>query len=200
MSMHLANRRADHDFYPTPPEAMRALLSVEPFDGTIWEPACGQGAISRELETCGHAVVSTDLVDRGYGTPGCDFLSRPTVARVLLENPGIRHVITNPPYGYQPGIADRFVGQALHVTRTTGGKVAMLLNLNSLAHPSRTQKWINQPPAAIYAIDDLVCWPNGDPRQASAVTRSHRYCWAVWQHGHTGPARFWWLRMADFKL
>jgi hypothetical protein len=75
--------RADHDFYPTPPEAVRALLSVEQFDGTIWEPACGDGAISRELEAHGHNVVSTDLIDRGYGQSGSDFLSPVTTKRDL---------------------------------------------------------------------------------------------------------------------
>jgi hypothetical protein len=40
------NRQRD-DFYPTPPEGTRALLSVERFEGPIWEPACGDGAISR---------------------------------------------------------------------------------------------------------------------------------------------------------
>lgn len=198
MRPHLT-RRADHDFYPTPPEAVRALLSVEAFDGAIWEPACGNGAISRELERSGHHVVSTDLIDRGYGASGNDFLCRATVTRVLLENAGIKHVITNPPYGYEPGIADRFVGQALHVTRSTSGKVAMLLNLGSLAHPTRTAKWRNQPPAAIYALDDLVCWPNGDQRQAGRCIAEHRYCWVVWKPGHTGPASFWWLSTAEFR-
>ncbi|PID44236.1 MAG: hypothetical protein CSB48_02440 [Proteobacteria bacterium] len=33
-------KRAPFEFYPTPPEAVRALLSVEQFDGSIWEPAC----------------------------------------------------------------------------------------------------------------------------------------------------------------
>lgn len=28
--------RIPNDFYPTPPEATRALLSVEDFDGSIW--------------------------------------------------------------------------------------------------------------------------------------------------------------------
>lgn len=42
----LANRSRD-DFYPTPPEMTRALLSVELFYGAIWEPACGDGAMSR---------------------------------------------------------------------------------------------------------------------------------------------------------
>ena len=60
-------RRVPHDFYPTPPEAVRALLSVETFEGSIWEPACGDGAISKVLLEAGHEVVSTDLIDRGYG-------------------------------------------------------------------------------------------------------------------------------------
>src|SRR5882672_437547 len=83
--------RADHDFYPTPPEAVRALLSVEQFDGTIWEPACGDGAISRELQAHGHSVVATDLINRGHGQGGSDFLSPITTTRVMLEYPGMRH-------------------------------------------------------------------------------------------------------------
>jgi len=42
-------KRAAFEFYPTPPEATRALLSVESFEGDIWEPACGDGAISKVL-------------------------------------------------------------------------------------------------------------------------------------------------------
>ena len=129
-------RRADHDFYPTPPEAVRALLSVEQFDGTIWEPACGNGAISRELESHGHRVVSTDLIDRSYGQSGCDFLSAITPTRVRLEHPDMRHIVTNPPYSYRRGIADKFVGQALRVTRETGGKVAMLLKPCPVMRPA----------------------------------------------------------------
>ena len=191
--------RADHDFYPTPPEAIRALLSVEHFDGTIWEPACGNGAISKVLEAHGHTVVSTDLIDRGYGQGGSDFLSPVTVARVQLEHPRIRHVVTNPPYSYRQGIGDKFVGQALRVTRATGGKVAMLLNLGSLCHPTRHAKWQSCPPAAIYALDELVCWPNGNRHQAGRFIAEHRYCWVVWKPDHEGPPRFWWLRTADFR-
>jgi len=96
--------RADHDFYPTPPEAVRALLSVESFDAPIWEPACGDGAIARELEAHGHEVHATDLIDRGYGAGDHDFLSPVTFTRVTLEHPHLKHVVTNPPYSYRPGI------------------------------------------------------------------------------------------------
>ncbi len=191
--------RADHDFYPTPPEAVRALLSVEQFNGPIWEPACGNGAISTELEAHGHHVISTDLIDRRYGQPNCDFLSGVTTTRLLVENPGIRHVVTNPPYSYRRGIGDQFVGQALRITRQTGGKVAMLLNLGCLAHPTRTSKWRNDPPAAIHIMDELVCWPNGNRRQAGRYIAEHRYCWIVWTHEPHSGTKVTWLRMADFR-
>ena len=38
-SLRSVPRRLPNEFYPTPPEATRALLSVETFDGSIWEPA-----------------------------------------------------------------------------------------------------------------------------------------------------------------
>jgi hypothetical protein len=139
--------RAPYEFYPTPPEATRALLSVETFDGTIWEPACGRGAISTVLETAGYQVVSTDLVQRDYGT---------------------------------------------------GGTVAMLLNLASLCHPSRHSLWIENPPSAIYGLDELVCWPEGDPARARPSTNQQRYCWVVWKPSHGGRPTFWWLSMRNF--
>src|SRR5262249_43976971 len=128
--------RVPFDFYATPPEATRALLSVEEFDGSIWEPACGNGAISDILVEAGHRVVSTDLIDRGYGAPGVDFLCE--------AQPRAKHIITNPPYG--AGLADRFIGKALTLTRQTGGNVAMLLDLASLCHPSRHARFIASPP------------------------------------------------------
>jgi hypothetical protein len=180
-------KRAEHDFYPTPPEATRALLSVESFDGPVWEPACGDGAIARVLTAAGYAVIGTDLINRGYGTGGIDFLAE--------IKPRGKHIITNPPYGR--GLADAFILHALALTRQTGGSVAMLLNLASLCHPTRHALWTEHPPAAIYAIDELICWPNGDPLQAGYRTAQHRYCWVVW-HPDVIATRFGWLRMANF--
>jgi len=180
--------RAPNEFYPTPPSAVRALLSVEQFDGSIWEPACGDGAISRTLMDAGHKVVSTDLIDHGYGQNGIDFLKQ--------QRPRAKHIITNPPYGR--GLADRFVGRALNLTRQTGGKVAMLLNMSSLCNPSRHSKFINEPPAVIYALDDCTCWPCGDPKLATRSIIQQRYCWAVWKPGHTGKPTFWWLSTKGF--
>ena len=182
--------RVPFDFYATPPEAVRALLSVETFDGPIWEPACGDGAISAVLKAAGHSVISTDVVNRGYGEPGVDFLLEP--------HPRAKHIITNPPYG--GGLADAFIGKALTLVRATGGKIAMLLDLSSLCHPRRHAKWVRTPPATIYPLDALVCLPDGDAGRAPFMARAERrYMWAIWKAGHGGPTELRWLSASAFR-
>ena len=177
------------NFYPTPPEATRALLSVETFDSDIWEPACGEGHIAKVLDDAGYHVVSTDLNAWGYGTPHVNFLDE--------RHPRAKHIVTNPPYG--AGLGDDFIDRALSLTRITGGKVAMLLNIASLAHERRTARWRTTPPARLYAVDGVVCWP--DPhRSPPKHFLQHRYVWAVWEQGHHGPASFWWLSAREHHL
>ena len=185
----IAPHRAAFEYYPTPPAATRALLSVETFDGSIWEPACGEGHISKVLEATGYDVVSTDLATCWkYGDVGRDFLREKT--------PLAKHIVTNPPYGR--GLADAFVGHALRLTRETGGSVAMLLAIQSLAHPLRHDFWTRNPPAVIYALDDCQCWPYGDPSKATTAIGKQRYVWVVWKAGHAGPTRFGWLSTKPF--
>jgi hypothetical protein len=179
-------RRDSLDFYPTPPEGTRALLSVERFDGTIWEPACGDGAIAKVFVRAGYRVVATDLVDRGYGESGVNFLTEPRSRA--------RHIVTNPPFGR--GLADRFIRHALHLTRDTGGSVVMLVDLASLAHPVRTAMWIRRPPAAIYIVDELVFRPGHRP---DALPVQTRFAWCVWKPGHIGRPSLWWLSTARFR-
>jgi len=95
--------RRSNDFYPTPPEATEALVQARilPAVGKVWEPACGDGAISRVLQRHRYEVVSTDLIDRGFGTGGVDFLA----AKALLAPT----VVTNPPFV----LAEEFIRHAL---------------------------------------------------------------------------------------
>jgi hypothetical protein len=90
-----APRRAD-DFYPTgQPEAIRALLAYDGRRiaelGGVWEPACGDGALVREIRATGIGCVATDLVDRGCPDSSVfDFFD-------FSESP-CRAIITNPPF------------------------------------------------------------------------------------------------------
>tara|TARA_B110000977_G_scaffold165936_1_gene213512 strand:- start:129 stop:548 length:420 start_codon:yes stop_codon:yes gene_type:complete len=135
-------------------------------------------------------VVSTDLIDRGFGKGGCNFLKS--------ETPLAKHIITNPPYGTH-GLGDAFVRRALIHCRKTGGSVAMLLNLRSLCHPDRTPKFQRCPPTAIYALDELTCWPEGKPVSQYARIAKQQYYWAVWHPEKVERPSFWWLATKQFR-
>ena len=182
--------RAAFEFYPTPPEATRALLSVENFDGDIWEPACWEWAISKVLEEAGLVVKSSDLILRSYPCHKQDFLKS--------KNPLAKHIVTNPPY-WTHGLGDAFVRRALIHTKKTGGKVAMLLNLRSLANPARTKKFQKTPPSAIYILDELICWPEWKVTSYNSRIARQQYYWAVWEHGHVWETKLAWLSTAEFK-
>lgn len=183
--------RIPHEFYPTPPAAVRALLSVERFDGGIWEPACGDGAIAEELLQHGYTVFATDKYDHGYGLPNRDFLKN-------AEPPtGSVNIVTNPPYGR--GLADQFIGQALRHIRCSGGKAAMLLNLAGLSHPIRTPRWKKSKPKAVYFTDSIVCWPRNGYGDPPRYFTKHRYAWVVWDARHDGPTTADWLSAHDFR-
>lgn len=189
MGPNIHPKRAAYEFYPTPPEATRALLAAESFDGEIWEPACGQGHIARVLEDHKYSVTSTDLIDYGYGEGGRDFLAE--------RRPLAKHIVTNPPYGR--GLADAFAKHALDLTAKTGGSVAMLMNLAGLCHPLRHDFYVSRPPAVVYCLDECTCWPYGDPSRATTSIAKQRYCWIVWKHGHAGPTAMKWLSTRHFR-
>ena len=67
-SNHSTSEREPHDYYATDPKAAELLLAVEDFSQVIWEPACGEGHLSKVFEQAGHTVISTDLIYRGYGS------------------------------------------------------------------------------------------------------------------------------------
>lgn len=100
--------RIDDDFYETEPAATHAVLRFlmhewyrkqEVKNLRVWEPACGRGAISNimlEYKAMIDGVISTDLIDRGFGTSGVDFMS---VDRLPATSRGVYDtIITNPPF------------------------------------------------------------------------------------------------------
>ena len=82
--------REKDDFYPTPLALTLPMLRLEQFEGDVWEAACGDGALSRELAKVCDSVISTDLMYRGFGEGGMDFLKQD---RLLAPN-----IVTNPPF------------------------------------------------------------------------------------------------------
>lgn len=172
------NDREVDDFYSTPRSVVEQLLAVEHFDGAIWEPACGDGAISRVLQDCGHEVVSTDLVDRGYGQHGIDFL--------MEYKPLARNVLTNPPFK----LGTEFANHALGLVE---GKVAMLLKIGFLEGPTREALHHNL--TRVWVIRRRVTFLKGGKEFSRSNGKGgiHTYAWFVWDRTHRGPVTLGWL-------
>lgn len=172
-----ANRET-HDFYPTWPAATKALLSVERFDGPIWEPACGDGAMSRVLEDAGHEVISTDLIDRGYGEGGRDFL--------MEWQSRAPNIVTNPPFRW----AIEFTDRALQLTT---GKVALFLRLAFLEGVERGRWFPNTPLARVWVMSRRVPIERGRMKEEGDGHGVIAFAWFVWDHSHSGPPTLGWL-------
>jgi hypothetical protein len=105
-----ANSRRALDFYPTPPDATHALmLFLGRTFKTIWEPACGDGAMSNVLLHYAECVLSSDLRDTGAGE----------VINFLDSFKEADAIITNPPFNK----SEDFIRHAVSQTKLT----AMLL-------------------------------------------------------------------------
>lgn len=87
---HRLSARRD-DVYETPAKAIHALLRAETLPDSIWEPACGPGAIVKVLREAGHRVHATDLVD--HGCP--DSESRIDFLLERCAPDGIETIVTN---------------------------------------------------------------------------------------------------------
>lgn len=177
-SNHCSESRQEDDFYATPELATEELIRLEKFNGRILEPSCGQGHISRILEASGYSVESRDLVDRGYGKSGCDFLSSNTT----IWNGS---VIMNPPYS----LAQEFVEKALSII-PDGFKVAAFLKLTFAEGQRRRSLFENNPPARVWISSKrLECGKNGVFTGSSAVA----YAWWVWEKGFKGHTEMRWF-------
>ena len=117
--------RQKEDYYATDPIAARLLLDVEPFEGKIWECACGEKHLARVFEDAEYEVRSSDIVDR-CGNEVFDLLG--------IENcePWEGNIVTNPPYKY----ATEFIYKALSLI-SEGKKVAMFLKVQFMEGKER---------------------------------------------------------------
>lgn len=182
-SNHTDKERQIEDYYATDPKAAELLLELETFNHNIWECACGEGHLSKVFENKGFNVRSTDLIDRGFGETGIDFLAIDNV-----EWDG--DIITNPPYKY----AQEFIEKALQII-PEGNKVAMLLRVLFLEGKKRKELFISQPPKTIYVSSSrILCAKNGDFEKMISGGGSAVACaWFVWQKGFKGTTELKWF-------
>ncbi len=182
-SNHTDKERENNDFYATEPKAGELLLELETFSQNIWECACGEGHLSKVFEKAGYTVKSTDLIYRGFGEGGVDFLSDD----ITFWNGDI---ITNPPYKY----AKQFIEKALNII-PEGNKIAMFLKIQFLEGKERKKLFLSNPPKTIYVSSSrLLCAKNARFDEMIAGGGSAvAYAWFIWEKGFNGTTELKWF-------
>lgn len=168
-----------NDLYQTPREAVLSLLAIEPVPRRVWEPACGPGAIVRELRTAGFDVMATDLVNYSsvhQDAAGVDFL-----IPGLAESFGFdgRAIITNPPFKNAPD----FVRRALDLS----SYVAMLLPLGFIRGTTRCD--ILDPGsglARMHVFSRRLPMMHREGWGGKKADPSMDFAWYVWVRGFCG--------------
>lgn len=179
-----ALERETDDFYPTPPEPTRAFLHAE-IDRLrdfplIWEPACGDGAMVREMEALGISVVASDLVDRGCGAHIHSFYD-------FKSAPAAKAIVTNPPF-QECNSRDGKGRWIWHAMETLGVEyMALLMNWSWPGAGGLGDLWAKYPPARAY----LMRWKIDFTGQGSPPMLNG---WFVWDRKHEGETV---LRMLD---
>lgn len=190
-SNHSDVERETNDYYATNPKALQLLLDKLKKDGielnhNIWEPACGEGHLSKVLTANGYDVASTDLVDRGFGTGNVNFLE---VSHIL---PGPSYdILTNPPYKY----AEDFVNKALQLL-DVGNKCVMFLKIQFLEGKSRYKLYQENPPKYVYVHSSRqTCAINGEfVQNGKEIGSAVCYAWYIWEKGYKGDTIVRWIK------
>lgn len=104
-------------------------------DDLIWDPCCGKGNVLDVAKAYGHPTIGSDIIDR---KPVHKFIR----ANILTQMPRMpvwsgraTSVISNPPYSYEPDIAERIMTTILE--RFPVRRAAFILPIAFLASQER---------------------------------------------------------------
>ncbi|MDE3023405.1 MAG: hypothetical protein KGI54_16405 [Pseudomonadota bacterium] len=175
-----------NDFYPTPIEAIQSLIEIEGarMPHTIWEPACGDGAIVKPLERSGRQVVATDLIDYGAGYCGhVNFLD--TLCPSDAEG-----IVTNPPYK----LASQFVEKAIREAPYS----AFLLRINFLESIRRYDFWKQAPLARVLVSSRRLPTMHRHGWEGPKAPSNMLFAWFVFEKDNY-ERKIEWFDWADYK-
>lgn len=183
-SNHTEKDREENDFYATDPIAIDVLINEGgvKFNSPILECACGSGELSERMKKYGYVVESRDLIDRGYGTVGIDFLK--TTEKWEGD------IVTNPPYKY----AQQFIEHALNMI-DEGNRVYMFLKIQFLEGKGRRKLFDKKELKTVYVSSSrILCAKNAEFKKmkeggGSAVA----YAWYEFEKGYNGDPIIKWI-------
>lgn len=199
---HGLEEREENDFYATSPLALRCLFKFFQekrfqLSQNCLEPACGMGHLSDMLKAHYQNVVSTDLIDRGYGVGNVDFLKSTsfTESGFTINAGDDFDIISNPPFK----CSTEFINHALDIMAP--GKIcAMFMKLAFLEGINRYRDLFKtRPPKCFLVLPSRIgCCKGGkflnvdkygDPIAGSAIA----FAWYIWINGDFSSTTVEWF-------
>lgn len=179
-SNHSDYERAVNDYYSTDPLAIDMLEKYGLLDKNVkyYEVACGDGSLSKRLESYGYEVISSDLIDRGYGTPNKDFLKDTEMKD--------GSIITNPPYKH----LQDFILKGLELANN---KLYIFAKIQSLEGIRRYENIYSKrtPEKVCVFVKRINCYRNGIQKDYSSAVC---YCWLIFDNKNpTDDTKLIWL-------
>ncbi|MCI7208535.1 MAG: hypothetical protein MSA15_21390 [Clostridium sp.] len=181
-----STKREENDYYATAPETTKLFLDIfkEDLGESILEPACGEGHLAEVLKEYfpNSNIDCIDLINRGYGTGGIDFLTYNTDKKYDT-------VITNPPFKY----AKEFILKGLELSNRY---VIMLCKIQLLEGVNRKEMFFNTPLKYIYVhTTRQATWKNGEETDSRGKKWATTMClaWFVWEKGYNEEPIVRWI-------
>ena len=176
------SEREENDFYATDSYAVLKMANKFKelgFHKKIWECACGKGHLSKPLIELGYDVLSTDLIDRGFGEIE-DFLQS------NREWEG--DIITNPPFKN----AVDFIEKSMEILKD-GRKAAFLLKIQFLETRKRAEIFKKHGLKAVVVNSERICCAmNGDfdlyfkKKNGKYIGGTQCFAWFIFEKGYEG--------------
>lgn len=163
-SNNASGKRRKADFYETPYSLTRQFLDKEGLVSPILEPACGNGAITKELSNRGFTFVSYDICATNH-------------KNFLDETEKYATIITNPPYS----LAYEFIKKAKTISYN---KIIFLLPLSYLHGKKRFDNIWQDKEFPLKHIYVFTRYPMlGEPLREDGKyhTGMMVYAWFVWE-------------------
>lgn len=175
---NITGKRKKSDFYETPYSLTRMILSRVKLNGSVLEPACGNGAIVKVLKEEGYNYVAYDIEK--------DFLT---------ETKKYDTIITNPPFS----LAQEFIEKAKQIS----DNFLFLLPLSYLHGKKRFDKIYMDKSYPLKRIFVFTRYPLlGEKLREDGKhnTGMMVYAWYWFERGYTGEPVIEWLDNNNYIL
>ena len=156
-------------WYWEPVWCIERLFEEVSLTGSIYDPCCGSGRIPIAARKFGYEASGSDLVDRGFGTGGVNFLTDPTLRKTI---------VCNPPSDKKAGslsLRDKIVKHAIEVAEVVAMIVPVPWQCGRWRRDNLFRRYL---PRLILACGDRPSMPPGgtDIKAAGGTTD---YCWVL---------------------